>query len=406
MFSPMLRILATLLISFISLSLHAVTMEAEGRALIFNKDIDSARQAAIKNATQQASLQASAIVSSTQTIEQGVLSIDNMQVSTLGMVSNIEVLDEKIQGRMLWVKVRANVDFEKGCPAGISGHGYQKSVAITAFPLLYPQQANLGNLSNIQTELSHILSNQINQKSNLRALNAGMLNMHQTAATAPARQLSAGALTTVLDHTRQLDVQYIISGVIRDITMSDTSVIDPNRNILVDFYNRMDYRSKRHLRSLALDLYIHDGFSGALLFSKQYATAGRWNLEPEARPGFASAEFWRQDYGKQTRVLLNQVASDLNNELRCMPFSARITKSDGNFLWFNAGALSGINAGDKLTVYRKSSFFTEDMRSHVQLTNTRKTMTVTEVQPMFAIGRLSEDGAVYNIQPDDVVIAW
>ncbi|WP_296058821.1 flagella assembly protein FlgT [uncultured Amphritea sp.] len=406
MFSPMMRIAAALLFSLLSLSLHAVTMEAEGRALIFDKDIDSARQAAIKNATQQASLQASAIVSSTQSINQGVLSIDNMQVSTLGMVSHIEILDEKIQGRMLWVKVRADIDFEEGCAAGVSGHGYQKSVAVSAFPLLYPQQASLGSLSNIQTELSNILSNRINQTSNLRALNAGMLNVLETAATAPTRQLSAGALTTVLDYTRQLDVQYIVSGVIRDMTMYDSSVIDPNRNILTDLYNRLDYRSKRHLRTLVLDLYIHDGFSGALLFSKQYATAGRWNLEPEARPGFASAEFWRQDYGKQTRELLNQIAADLNDELRCMPFSARITKSEDNLLWFNAGALAGIKAGDKLTIYRKSNFFTDDMRSHVQLTNTRKTLTVTEVQPMFAIGRLAEDGTIFNIQPDDVVISW
>ena len=401
----MLRITAALLFSFISLSLHAVTMEAEGQALIFNKDIDSARQNAIKNATQQASLQAGAFVSSTQSLNRGVLSIDNMSVSTLGMVSNIELLDEKIKGRMLWVKVRADIDFEEGCPGDVKGHSYQKSVAVTAFPLLYPQQANLGYLSNIQTELSNTLSSGINQATNLRALNAGMLNVHETAATAPTRLLTAGALTTVLDHTRQLDVQYIISGVIRDMTMYDSSVTDPNRNILVDFYNQMDYRSKRHLRSLVLELYIHDGFSGALLFNKQYATAGRWNLAPEARPGYGSAEFWRQDYGQQTRKLLQQVTEDLNSELRCKPFSARITKSDGSFLWFNAGATDGIKAGDKLSVYRKSSFFTEDMRSHVQLSNTRKTMTVTEVQPNFSIGRLTEDGAVYNIQPDDVVIA-
>ncbi|MDO6562597.1 flagellar assembly protein T N-terminal domain-containing protein [Amphritea sp. 1_MG-2023] len=402
----MIRIAAALLLTLVSLSLHAVTMEAEGRALIFDKDIDSARRAAIKNATQQASLQASAIVSSTQRIDQGVLSIDNMQVSTLGMVSNIEVLDEKIQGRMLWVKLRADIDFEAGCPAGVSGHGYQKSVAVTAFPLLYPQHASLGDLSNIQTELSHILSNQINQTSNLKALSAGMLNVHENTRNAPTRQLSAGALTTVLGYTRQLDVQYIVSGVIRDMTMYDSSVTDPKRNILVDFYNRMDYRSQRHLRTLALDLYIHDGFSGALLFSKQYTTAGRWNLAPEARPHFASAAFWQQDYGNQTQILIHQIADDLNDELRCMPFTARITKSEDNLLWFNAGALSGMKVGDKLTVYRKSNFFSDTMRSHVQLTNTRKTMTVIEVQPMFAIGRLAEDSSIDNIQADDVVIAW
>ncbi|MBR9867455.1 MAG: hypothetical protein GYB20_06235 [Oceanospirillales bacterium] len=43
---------------------------------------------------------------------------------------------------------------------------------------------------------------------------------------------------------------------------------------------------------------------------------------------------------------------------------------------------------------------------HIQLTNTHKTLSVTEVQLMFAIGRLAEDSTIYNIQPDDVVISW
>lgn len=406
MFNPMLRIPLLLLLSLLWLPVHAITMEAEGRALIFNTDIDSARQAAIKSASQQASLQASAYISSTQSINQGVLSIDNMQVSTLGMISNVEILDEKIQGRMLWLKIRAEVDFEEGCAGGVDGHGYQKSAAIAAFPLLHPQHANLGNLANIQTEFSAQLSNALNQNSNLRALNAGQLNVHPSSQTAPSRQLSAGTLTTVLDHTRQLDMQYIVSGVIRDLSMQDPSVVATERNILVDLYNKMDYRSQRHLRTLALDLFIHDGFSGALLLNKQYSIAGRWNLSPETRTGFASAAYWQQDFGQQTRSLVNQISNDLDEALRCMPFTARITRSDNEYLWFNAGALAGIKNGDKLTVYRKSSFFTDDMRSHVQLINTRSTLTVTEVQPLFAIGRLSQDSGSYNIQPDDVVIAW
>ena len=129
-------------------------------------------------------------------------------------------------------------------------------------------------------------------------------------------------------------------------------------------------------------------------------------LPPESRIGFASAAFWKQDFGVQTQTLINQISTDLNKELRCMPFSAKITHSDNQYLWFNAGATSGVKTGDKLTVYRKSSFFTDDMRSHVQLINTRNTLTVTEVQPLFSIGRLSQDSSTYNIQPDDVVIAW
>ena len=403
MFNLLRLFCATLLLSFSALTM-AITIEAQGQSMIFDGDLDSARQNAIRSASQQAALQASVFVSSTQKVTDGVLSIDNMQIKTLGQVNDIEILDEVIRNQTLHIRIRAEVEYEADCNGGIRGQGYMKSLAITAFPLQAPTQAILGSLENIQSGFSAQLTNNINEKTQLTARNAGLLTMHSSIQTAPSRQLPAGAISTVLQEIQQLDVQYVVSGVIRDMTMHDPDTVALKRNILVDFYNRQDYRSKRHLRNLVVDIFIHDGFSGALLFSKQYVVAGRWNLEPEAKIGFASAAYWKQDYGMQTKILINQITDDLQTELRCKPFAASITRTDGTFIWFNAGSQSGINVGDRLSVYRKSSFYTDGMGENVQLSNTKSSITVTDVQPFFSVGRLTQEGSTYNIQPDDVVI--
>lgn len=403
MFNLLRVIFTACLLAYSSLS-TAITVEAQGQSMIFDGDLDSARRNAIRNASQQAALQASVFVSSTQKVTDGVLSIDNMQIKTLGQVNDIEIIDEVIRNQTLHVRIRANVEYEADCKNGPRSQGYMKSLAITAFPLLTPTQAILGSLENIQSGFSTQLTNNINENTSLTARNAGLLTMHPELMTAPSRQLSAGAISTVLQEIQQLDVQYVVSGVIRDMTMHDPDTIALKRNILVDFYNRQDYRSKRHLRNLVVDVFIHDGFSGALLFNKQYVMAGRWNLAPEAKIGFASAAYWKQDYGIQTRLLISQITDDIQAELRCKPFAASITQTDGNFIWFNAGSQAGINVGDRLSVYRKSSFYTNGISENVQLTNTQSSITVTDVQPFFSVGRLTQEGSTYNIQPDDVVI--
>ncbi|MBY4675638.1 flagellar assembly protein T N-terminal domain-containing protein [Marinobacterium arenosum] len=388
---------------------QAVSVVAEGRALIFNNDLVAAREAAIQDAAQQAAMQGAVYVSSNQQVRDGILEIDDMRIATLGKVSNIEILDKKVEGRQFIVRIRAEVITDQGCSNGNgngNGNSYRKSVAVAAFPLQTPAQASLGALHDIESGLAEQLYRRLNDADFLQALNAGHLNLHPDLQIASSRQLSDGVLTTVVANSQNLDVQYIVSGVIRDLSMQNPDTVN-EQNFFIDLYNRLDYKSKKHLRVFALDLFIHEGFSGALLWQKRYQTAGLWHYEPERRTGFNTAAFAKTNYGHAVGKLLGEIDRELTDQLRCRPFSARITRTEDKRVWINAGELDGLHVGDRLTVYRRSTAYTANgLQSVSQLSNSRVTVTIEELQPTFAVGRLSADSGSMNIRPDDIVKSW
>ena len=404
MYSALFSLFFSFFLLLFSSFTHAVSIVAEGRALILDNDLTSAREAAIQDATQQASMQAAVYVSSNQHVRDGVLEVDNMRIATLGRVSDIEVLDKKVVGRQYIVRIRANVDTDQGCRNGNS-NSYLKSVAIAAFPLQYPAQANRGGLADIESGLAQQLFERMRGISYVNPLNASNLNVHNNLQTAASRQLDTGALTTVMANSRNLDVQYVISGVIRDMSMVDQRAAN-EQNFFIDYYNRLDYKSRKHLRQLSFDLFLHDGYTGALLWQKRYQTAGLWHYAPEYRAGFNTAAFTQSDYGQYVEKLMAEINTELAEELRCRPFSTRIVKTDQRTIWFNAGELDGLSRGDKLTVYRRSAAFTNGLGTQDQLTNTRITAIVEDVQPTFSTARLSKDSGILNIREGDIVKAW
>ncbi len=398
------RLLLVFFLLCLSMTAQALSVEAEGRALIRNQDLESARQEALRNASQQALLQAGAHVSSSQTINQGVLSVDNLRVRSVGNLTNIKVIDERVEGGLFILVIRADVEAEESCQQG-SGSNYLRSTAVAAFPIQDQTQANLGALHNAQQAISKLISDSLSQQGDLRAMNASHLSVHNSLSTASSQQLSHGPITETLDNFKDLDVQFVISGVIRDLNM-----YDPSRNTEGNYfkylYDSADYRGRQHMRNFAVEVFIHDGFTGALLFNRSYREGGIWALEDHAKTGFGTAAFLNTDYGQKVNALVRNISKDLNKQLRCEPFRARVVRTKGNSITFNAGAIVGIRPGDKLTVYRKSTFYDQQNIPHVRLENSRHTLIVSEVHPLFSEGKLSADTEQENIQQDDVLLAW
>ena len=383
----------------------ATTVEAIGQAIVRKNDMGKAREEAIADAKQQASLQAAAFISSTQQIENGILEIDNMRISTLSSISNVEILEETMRGNTLHVHIRADINIEEACENGNTGNSFRKNVAIAAFPMQYPAQGNLGGFKNIESIISAQISARLNKQPNIFALNAGNLRVHQDLNTAASRQLDDGTLTTMMDNTQQLDTQYIVSGVIRDLSMLSPNIVQ-EKNWLIDTYNRLDYKSDKHLRHFSVEIFIYDGFSGTLLEQMSYETQGMWNLQGNTRTGFATPAFLQTDYGQKVDQLLNNAAYDLSQSLRCLPFSARITRVEDSQIWINAGKSSGLRRGDRLTIYRKNMFYNPTGNSTTELINTRLSLTINDVQPTSASGSINVSASQENIQPDDIVMFW
>ena len=124
---------------------QAVVLEGVGHATIYNDDVDSARQEAKKAALRDVSLQYEARISSRDTMENGVVTESRLQVASSARAKSVEVVDEYRRGNLLRVTVRADMSAGGQCQAGDAAE-LRKRVAVTGFPMVYPDQARIGRI--------------------------------------------------------------------------------------------------------------------------------------------------------------------------------------------------------------------------------------------------------------------
>ena len=389
---------------FASAQSAAVTVQATGQALIVNGDLSSARSIAINRARQQAALQANAFISTQQHLQQGVITQDQLSITSLANVGRTQVLSDTVKSNILSVLISVDIVSRNQCSNGNSANNYRKRVAIAAFPMLDPRQSKIGRLRNIESSLASELVKRLADDNNIEALNAGHLMLQSEVAIAATQQLAQGSLTTVLQQTRQLEVQYIVSGVVRDISMITPSVYR-QKNYFIDKYNKYDYLSSKYLRAFEVELFIHDGFTGALISQKSFRTAGLWGNSDRQTFGFASSPFWQLDYGKQVQSTLEEMAVEISATLSCNDFTVEISRADQYSIWLKAGRTSGIKAGDQFDVYRKSTFYDQQQNPTIELTKTALKLTINEVQANSAKGLVNGLTGQNNIQSGDILIS-
>ena len=380
------------------LSCFAKSIDAVGEAVIYNNDIADARYRATQQAIKQAVLESGSRVNVKDELFNGELE-SNLEIRSSGYVQQARILSEEQKGDFLTVVARVEVTPDSQCSTGPTSY-YKKTVGVTGFELQVPQQARLGELSNISRELPKDLADEINKQGYLRALTATNIAIYPDLINAPSSTNYDGSLTNVTRISEQLGVQYIVSGVIRDI--GELYLRRPNDKNAKDL---LDEEIDKE-RNFVVDIYIYDGFSGALLFEHRYSEIGNWDVSDHAKIGFGSAKFWTVHYGKVVQQALKESALDTSEQLRCQPFIANIFRTEGNRIHISAGSLAGIKQGDKFNVYRRYEVFNQLQSAQTQLNNANISVTIKQVQPNFSVGELVVDSHILNVQQQDVVIAW
>ncbi|MEP0071262.1 MAG: flagellar assembly protein T N-terminal domain-containing protein [Marinomonas sp.] len=382
----------------ISINIFAETLDVAGEAIIYNDDIADARYRATQQAIKQAVLESGSRVNVKDALNNGELE-SNIEIRSSGHIQRAHILSEEINGDFLSLIARIEVTPDSQCSSGPTSY-YRKTVGVTGFELQNPQQARLGELSNIARELPKHLADEINKQGYIRAITATNIAIYPDLINAPSSTNFDGSLTNVTRISEQLGVQYIVSGVIRDI--SEVYLRQPNNKDAKDLLDE-DIDKERNF---VVDIYIYDGFSGALLFEHRYDEIGNWDISDHARIGFGSAKFWTVHYGRVVQQALKESALDTSEQLRCQPFMANIFRTEGNRIHIAAGSLSGIKQGDKFNVYRRYEVFNQRQSTQTQLNNANISVTIKQVQPNFSIGELVVDAHILNVQQQDVVIAW
>lgn len=378
----------------------AVVLEGTGQAVIRNNDLETARNEARRAALREVALQYEAQIASEETVTNGVLTDSRLTVASRAQARDVRIVNEFRNGNLLRVTVQADMSASASCGAG-DALRLRKQVAVTGFPILYPEQARIGRLDDAGEILPQSLQAALQRQGDLQVYSATTVRLFDNLRNAPTQQAFDNRLTNVVALARELGVQFVVTGVIRDLGIADpsawgTSVLDR----LQRGVGLVDQR-----RRFVADLMVYDGFSGTPVYQQRFAAQGQWDAGVGASVGFGSAGFQATDYGQAVTQLTDQMTRAVNQALACQPFMTRITRVEGEKVTLDSGATAGLRPGDELHLYRSYSYF-DAPGATPELRDAEVTVRLDSVHPDFSNGLIPMPAGQANLQRDDLAIIW
>lgn len=311
------------------------------------------------------------------------------------------VQEEYQESGYLIVKLDIEIKLQPVCEAS-QAQEYKKQVAVLGFSLQTPAQANMGHVSDVERGFASHLGQRLKEQERLLVFEQSQVALHADLRNAPSHYTEQLTLTQAADFAKQAGVQFVVSGVVRDMSIEDSQAF------ATSYWTKLKRLAGQTNRSrhFTVDVFIHDGFSGAIVWQQQFSTRGQWEADLAARMAYNSPAFQNQDYGQSIARLIDTLSDDIVEQLRCQPFMTRVSRVDGKTLHFTAGASSGIRPGDTLAIYRTSNFYDANRLTGIDLQNVKTALTVSQVHPHFSSGTISVDPGRINIQEDDLLVAW
>jgi len=393
-------ILVLLFFLFAQLS-FADWVQVTGRAPFKKGLYEQAREHAREDALQQAVMQLGSQIKSEQRVVNGILKHDQISVSSQARVNKSLVVDEYIWKGVLHLSMNVDVEDVPACPTSQASN-YKKKVVVLGFSVQSPKQARLGRIHDVNRGLSGALSQALHEQNGLVVFQSSQYALYDEVVNAPSTYTEQQTLTKAAEFAKQTGAQFVVSGVIRDLGVEDEAVFGNSYWARIKRFGSKSNTNRR----FSADVFVHDGFSGAIIWQRNFALSAKWTADPDKKIGFGSAQFWQDDYGMAVDELVHTMASMVDEQLRCQPFITRISRVEGKTLHFSSGASSGLRPGDKLSLYRTFNFYDADLLKGVELSNVKTALTISQVHPSFASGSISVDPGRLNIQIDDLLVAW
>ncbi|NOX75446.1 MAG: hypothetical protein GXP17_02270 [Gammaproteobacteria bacterium] len=392
----------------LAMAAQAQTVEAEGSAPI-DGPVGVAKRLALQDAIRQALIQSSATVSTTTVMSlRGVVS-DNVRFTARGRVTGVVVLDEWSDEGNYYVRIRAQVPGGGGVASAsltpgllspsraeaistFSGLEYRRKLAVTQFHVL--DRTQISDLPDIEISLARELKRRLDNTGKVRTVDASQYLVPLAGQDLMSQRRILGALPPATDagqvateFAESLGVQFIVTGVIRD--MGTTKHLLGMR-----------------IRHLELDLTVHDGITGEEVarhrINESVETIGVFDA-PITTP-VLNDKFYASPLGQKVDRVLNKLVSMLVNDLDTQPFAARVLRTEGNKVFFDAGGTANVKVGDVLSTYRLASAFLNDLSGQRSLGTPERasaTLIVTQVQRLFSVGELDSETA--RLSPGDVI---
>ena len=326
--------------------------------------MENARDLAYRRALRDATLQANVRVTSTEVANNGYITHDNLRMQSHAEFGEVEIVSESVNDNVVTLKVRAEVAQAPFCTPSKS-QNYNKRIAVLGFSREKMDDSTLGGLDAIEREFPQRVALTMSSYGGLRVQPATHIGLYPDVTNAPSRTMPDYTVAELSRIGRDLGVQYVISGVIRDMSHKgeykrEELLIQP----LLDLLNEPKPLNRR----MTVDVYVYEAYSGALVHRSAYSEEGAWTDSEFSKAGFGSQKFWSTDYGVAVERVIQNVSEDMAMLMNCQPFMAEILQAEGQQLRINAGALDGLRPGDTLTVYRTREHYEHPLRVDASMT--------------------------------------
>lgn len=381
-------------------SSNVVTVE--GQAAISNGMPLLAKKQALQDAIRQASMQSAVDIRSQTSVNQNSVSLDTMSMRTAAAVSNTKVIKEWTADNIYHVVAQVELSADSAC----SSH-YRKRIIATAFPLVKQEQVTGYETQDLSGGIPREINNLLTESGDFIGSNATNISLYPRADLAPELQdRTAYRLSKAMQIAASNGVQFVLSGVIRDLEVESTEYM---RGAGPLAFARSLARDVVARRGIGIDVYVHDGLTGALLFQQRYIDDVIGDVWIPATYTVGSERFNDTSTGNKISQIMERASNDIRQSLSCYPFATRIIEIKDKKVVIDAGAQEKLGVGDQLVVYGSSgndlnldggiSFIGKDQQPVGVL-------TLRSIAPRYAIGSLEAPARELGVKVGDWVKSW
>lgn len=298
-------------------------------------NFETIRTETIKHAIANAAMQSNSYIQVEDIVLDGLLESSRTVLRSEGNIRRVKILSESINNDILSIIVNVDIKPLFGC----QNDPYAKSLLLTQFPLLKPNQAVQGAIFDIGIQASRRFEMQLNTQESVYV--SSLLNKafmpDGSLGTINTRYLKDVGSYLATEH----DSQFILFGAIRDISLFE-QVKD---QLLID-----DVLLRRNF---TFQIYLYDAIKGKLLIQKSYHGEANWQYKENHMVDTNNSVFWRSDYGRTVLHTINSAVIDINDELSCQQSLPQIIHSDNGKLVINIGEAQGVKAGDEFELVKQ-----------------------------------------------------
>lgn len=348
----------------------------EGEAPVRGGNVVEAREVAIRHALAEAARSGSVRIESRSGSVGIGESWEHTAIRAVARVQRHEVVDQRLEGDVLRVRVRAFLGSAGGDAPSVACHsGHVRRLLIGGFPLERPEELLPGELDGYARLTARELARRMDRQQGLLVDHQGGLMLQdgfpeRVVGDLPA---TAQAWQRVREAAQKHRAQYLLVGLFRSLALG----------------------ADRDERLLELDALLIDGMSGSCVARSRFSRRASGQVILPKFMSFGSSSFYASDLGSTYGDLLDEVAAWAEAQASCLPFTARVFKVDGASVYLDAGAEQSVSIGDSFSAFRVEAAPLTSLGGELLGVEKKPLgeLKVRHVYPRFAIGELMRQGA-------------